>query len=298
MEKNKRYTIGEISKITGLSITTLRFYDKKGLFKPEIRDKYTNYRYYSSEQILVGALIYEYRAVGYSIESMKSILSNLNVESMLKAQVQCLNMLEEEIKIRQRQIHRIKNICGQTISAIQDFRPNLPLKDQVVFSSYPSKTVVFSRRQSELVSEGLWWDRYLELLQIRDREGLTICGPFTALFHMPYSERFSLIPGDLELFFPICDRVIEHDNIRCTKETMTASLVVQGGHRSLYSEYTKLMDIIAKNGYSVCGPPMEEYLIELVQTRNPEEYITRIHLPVEKIKNPHSQLKIPRPDSV
>lgn len=286
MEKNKRYTIGEISKITGLSITTLRFYDKKGLFKPEIRDKYTNYRYYSSEQILIGALIYEYRAVGYSIESMKSVLSNLTVESMLKAQVQCLNMLEEEIKIRQRQIHRIKNICRQTISAIQDFRPNLPLKEQVVFSNYPSKTILFSRMQSEFVSEGMWWDRYLELLQIRDREGLTICGPFTALFHVPYSERFSLIPGDLELFFPISGGDTVHDNIRRTEEMLTASLVVQGDYRSLYPEYTKLMNIISKKGYRVCGPPMEEYLIELVQTRDPEEYITRIHLPVEKIRRP------------
>lgn len=286
MEKNKRYTIGEISKITGLSITTLRFYDKKGLFKPEIRDKYTNYRYYSSEQILIGALIYEYRAVGYSIESMKSVLSNLTVESMLKAQVQCLNMLEEEIKIRQRQIHRIKNICRQTISAIQDFRPNLPLKEQVVFSNYPSKTILFSRMQSEFVSEGMWWDRYLELLQIRDREGLTICGPFTALFHVPYSERFSLIPGDLELFFPISGGDTVHDNIRRTEETLTASLVVQGDYRSLYPEYTKLVNIISKKGYRVCGPPMEEYLIELVQTRDPEEYITRIHLPVEKIRRP------------
>ena len=98
MEKSKGYTIGEISKITGLSITTPRFYDKKGLFQPEIRDQYTNYRYYSENQILIGALIYEYRAVGYSIESMKAVLSDLNVESMLKAQLQCLDMLEEEMQ--------------------------------------------------------------------------------------------------------------------------------------------------------------------------------------------------------
>lgn len=284
MEKNRRYSIGEISKITGLSITTLRFYDKKGLFQPEIRDQYTNYRYYSDNQILIGALIYEYRAVGYSIEAMKAVLSDLNVESMLRAQVQCLNMLEGEIKTKQKQIHRIKNICRQTITAIQDFQPHLPLKDQVVFSVYPEKTVLFSRAPSEFVSKGLWWDRYLELLQIRDREELTICGPFTAIFHVPYAERFSLIPGDLELFFPICNGDTGHPNIRHMEGTLTASLVVQGEHRVLYTEYTKLMNIITQKNYRVSGPPMEEYLIELVQTRNPEEYITRIHLPVEKIK--------------
>ena len=282
MGKNKRYTIGEISKITGLSITTLRFYDKKKLFQPEIRDEFTNYRYYSDKQILIGALIYEYRAVGYSIESMKAVLTDLNIESMLQAQAKSLALLEEEIKVKQRQIGRIKNICNQTIDAIQNFQPHLPLSEQVVISVYPAKTVLFNRMKSELVSEGLWWDRYLDLLQIRDREGLTVCGPLTSIFHIPYTERFSQTPGDLELCFPIREEDAKSPNIRHMKERLTASLVFQGDYRTLFTAYTNLLSIVLQKNYSVSGPPMEEYLIELVQTRNPEEYMTRIHLPIEK----------------
>lgn len=282
MEKSKRYTIGEISKITGLSITTLRFYDKKKLFQPEIRDEFTNYRYYSDRQILIGALVYEYRAVGYSIESMKAVLTDLNIESFLQAQAKSLALLDGEIKVKQRQIGRIKNICNQTVDAIQNFKPRLPLNEQVVFSVYPPKTILFNRMESELVSAGLWWDRYLDLLQIRDREGLTVCGPLTAIFHVPYTKRFSKSKEDLELFFPICDGNVKSPNVRRVEGMLTASLVYQGDYRTLFTAYTDLLNILTQKNYSVSGPPMEEYLIELVQTRNPEEYMTRIHLPVKR----------------
>lgn len=283
MKKSNRYTIGEMSKITGLSITALRFYDKKKLFQPEIRDNFTNYRYYSEKQIPVGISIYEYRQVGFSVETMKAMLSDLNIKSMMEFHIRCLDLLEEEIQIKQRQIHRLKNIYQQTVGAMQDFQPDLPLKDRVVISTYPASAILFNRTKSELFSENLWWDRYLELLKIRDREGLTVCGPLTAIFHVDYSERFSLLPGDLELFFPIYDMNIKSPNIRYIEDIPTASVVVQGEHKNFFAAYTNLLEAISQEKYCVVGPPMEEYLIELPQTRNPEEYITRIHLPVKKI---------------
>ena len=41
----KRYTIGEISHITGVSKDTLRYYDRIGVFKPEYVDPENQYRY-------------------------------------------------------------------------------------------------------------------------------------------------------------------------------------------------------------------------------------------------------------
>ena len=51
----KRYMIGEIAKITGLSAHTLRYYEKHNLIMPSYVDEETNYRYYSvskSEELL------------------------------------------------------------------------------------------------------------------------------------------------------------------------------------------------------------------------------------------------------
>lgn len=44
----RRYMIGEIAKITGLSAHTLRYYEKHNLIMPSYVDEETNYRYYSA----------------------------------------------------------------------------------------------------------------------------------------------------------------------------------------------------------------------------------------------------------
>lgn len=49
---NKDYlTIGQFSKLSGMSIKALRYYDKINLLKPVYIDKETNYRYYKQTQL-------------------------------------------------------------------------------------------------------------------------------------------------------------------------------------------------------------------------------------------------------
>lgn len=55
--KSNLLTIGEISKRTGCSIKSLRYYDSIGLLKPIYVDPHTNYRYYSFEQTRMVELI-------------------------------------------------------------------------------------------------------------------------------------------------------------------------------------------------------------------------------------------------
>lgn len=45
-----RYTVGQVSKITGVPKDTLLYYDKIDLFKPKYVDPKTKYRYYTYEQ--------------------------------------------------------------------------------------------------------------------------------------------------------------------------------------------------------------------------------------------------------
>lgn len=45
------FSIGEVSKITGMHIKSLRYYDRIGVFVPEYTDENTGYRYYSFDQL-------------------------------------------------------------------------------------------------------------------------------------------------------------------------------------------------------------------------------------------------------
>lgn len=55
--KNNLLTIGELSKRTGCSIKSLRYYDSIGLLKPVYVNHQTNYRYYNFEQTRMVDLI-------------------------------------------------------------------------------------------------------------------------------------------------------------------------------------------------------------------------------------------------
>lgn len=55
--KNNLLTIGELSKRTGCSIKSLRYYDSIGLLKPIYVDPNSNYRYYNFEQTKMVELI-------------------------------------------------------------------------------------------------------------------------------------------------------------------------------------------------------------------------------------------------
>ena len=45
------FTIGEFSKVTGLTVKTLRFYHEEGLLEPASVDPRTGYRHYDERQI-------------------------------------------------------------------------------------------------------------------------------------------------------------------------------------------------------------------------------------------------------
>lgn len=49
--KEIKYKIGEISILSRVTVRTLRHYEETGLLKPDIVDRWTGYRYYSSDNL-------------------------------------------------------------------------------------------------------------------------------------------------------------------------------------------------------------------------------------------------------
>ncbi|XZE53424.1 MerR family transcriptional regulator [Planctomycetaceae bacterium SH139] len=67
-------TIGEFSKLTGLTIKTLRFYHESGLIKPASVDASSGYRYYAADQVELAIAIKTLRELGFSIEQIGELL--------------------------------------------------------------------------------------------------------------------------------------------------------------------------------------------------------------------------------
>lgn len=96
------YRIGEFSKITGIPIRTLRYYDSIDLFKPSEVDLFTSYRYYKEEQVKDLELINELKEVGFTLEEIRDNWNNFSEELFLKRKEKLL----EEIKLRNEAIKK------------------------------------------------------------------------------------------------------------------------------------------------------------------------------------------------
>jgi len=83
------YRIGEFSALTGASVKTLRYYDEINLLKPSNVDKFTNYRYYTEEELRQFKRIEYLKRLGFTLEEIKANLSNMSVE--------CLDQKKQEL---------------------------------------------------------------------------------------------------------------------------------------------------------------------------------------------------------
>jgi len=101
---NKNYlTIKEFSELVGLSPSSLRHYDKIGIFQPAKRgnDFCNNYRYYSPVQLKSVNVIRVLTEIGVSIETIKELTQNRSPEKLLKLFRKNKNKLTEEIRFLQ-----------------------------------------------------------------------------------------------------------------------------------------------------------------------------------------------------
>lgn len=87
--------IGAFSQKTGISIRTLRYYDKIDLFKPMEIDLFTGYRYYTEEQLYDLEIINKLKSVGFTLDEIKANWNKFTNDIMVKKQQELLQKQQE-----------------------------------------------------------------------------------------------------------------------------------------------------------------------------------------------------------
>lgn len=90
--------IGEVASLTGLSISNIRFYERKGLIDPG-RQKESQYRDYTKEDVERLKLIILYRKMDFSIEKIAALVEGqCSAEELIGQQIQELNEKQKAIQ--------------------------------------------------------------------------------------------------------------------------------------------------------------------------------------------------------
>jgi two-component system chemotaxis response regulator CheY len=94
------FSIGRLSKITSISIDTIRYYNDIGLLKPAYISDESGYRYYSTEQVEILARIRELKTFGFSLNEIKRIPLQDDVSLTELYQSRYWSLLQEKEKLQ------------------------------------------------------------------------------------------------------------------------------------------------------------------------------------------------------
>jgi DNA-binding transcriptional MerR regulator len=75
------YTVKQVSRMSGVSVRTLHFYDETGLLKPA-RQRANGYRLYEEPQLLMLQQILLYRELGFELKQIKEVLGRADFEKV------------------------------------------------------------------------------------------------------------------------------------------------------------------------------------------------------------------------
>lgn len=124
IQKNySRMLISELSRQTGLTIHTLRYYENYGLFhgKADEGVKTNNYKQYDERLVEKIALIKEAKEIGFTLAEIKKLLDSwFNDQLPMEKKVEVLEDKIEEIDAKILQLQQVRKFLVEGIAEVKN----------------------------------------------------------------------------------------------------------------------------------------------------------------------------------
>jgi DNA-binding transcriptional MerR regulator len=270
------FRIGDFSKLSRVSVKTLRYYDEVGLLKPARVDDISGYRYYTYKQLPRLNRILALKDLGFSLgeigqlladdlspEQMRGMLKLRQAEIWQQVQEQSERLRRVEARLRQIEQERIMSKYDVVIKKVE------PLKVAALRGVVPTPP-----------DQGRLWQElegYLAAQHVRP------AGPCLSLYH---DDEYKEQDWDIEVCEPIEGSLLESGRVKVRQlpgAEMAACVVHHGPFITIGEAYDALMRWISTSGYHIVGPGREVYLREAKGAdQHDPDTVTEIQFPVDK----------------
>ena len=249
--------IGDFSQMGQVSVRTLRLYDELGLLKPAHIDKFTDYRYYSIEQLPRLNRILALKDLGFSLEQIARLINEpLSAEQLQGMLMLKQNEIEREVQDAQGRLTRVAARLRQI-----EREGQLP-QYEVVLKKVAPQTIASLRRMVPTMDEmaTLRCAMYADLYRRLDEREVEPLEPEFALYHNP---EFTELDIDMEAAVTVGERAETAGPLLVRSlpavETM-ASVVHQGRFMDVCDAIVALYGWIGANEQAAAGPYREIHL--------------------------------------
>jgi len=148
----KHWKVGDLAKLTGITVRTLRFYDQIGLFSPSGQTE-SGHRLYCEADLAILHQILSLKELGLSLDEIKSVLCDGQISPLEIVNLQ-MDRIQEQIKLQHNRLdqlrHASKLLQGKEQLTVEDFTALLKAMKMEF-----EKPIIERQRT---------WERHLEML--------------------------------------------------------------------------------------------------------------------------------------
>ncbi|MNQ71216.1 HTH-type transcriptional activator TipA [compost metagenome] len=120
---NRYWKVGELARLTGLTVRTLRFYDQIGLFSPSAQTE-SGHRQYDASDLSRLQQIVSLKEMGLSLDEVKSLLLNEQISPLEIVNLQ-IEKIKEQINLKQTLLDQLqyvsKSMQAEAKLTVEDF---------------------------------------------------------------------------------------------------------------------------------------------------------------------------------
>jgi DNA-binding transcriptional MerR regulator len=275
-------SIGEFSKVTHLTVKTLRHYHERGLLIPARIDAQTGYRYYDDCAIERAAVIAALKDLEVPLDDILEILAACSDDDDA---LEFLERQRERIRERLEKLKRVNTSLDRIITTQREAR-NLMIHQEVVEQQISSFLIAAIRVRGSFDQVGDIYKRLGRAI------GFGLSGSPGMLV---YDEEYRPGDSDFEPYFPIKDLkeakrekiIAQGISVREIAGGRALTLIHCGPYDKVSPTYAKLFQAARTRNLNVRLPTREVYIKGpgMIFKGNPENYVTEVQMLVEEARD-------------
>lgn len=277
MDRKGLFSIGEVSKLFHISVSSLRHYENVGLIHPEYTSPDTGYRYYGTEQFEVLNTIRYLRALDIPLAEIEDFLKNRDISNIEEKLIQQKKIVLE----KQKELKRIEQKISHRLNSLSEAQ-NMPL-DTVSLVQLPAKRIVWVDAPLK-IKDSQDMEASIRKLDQSRTEAVVFLGKVGLGISAEHLQKAEYAKYD-GIFLILDDEDIYDGETITVAETLCVRLCFRGSHAEAPEQYKKLLDYINKHQMQIVGFSREITLIDYGITNDPKKFVTEICIPVSEIVN-------------
>lgn len=151
MEKNY-FSIGDAAKQAHMTTATLRHYDHIGLVKPSKVDQYTNYRYYTVEDITRLNTVHVLQQMDLPLQEIKRVLEYDDLEKI----IEFLEQAEQKVDKKIASLQHSKSKIQLEKADYEKKLHHLQAPEGVFTKKFPKRIIMLADPVEKITVDNLW----------------------------------------------------------------------------------------------------------------------------------------------